>query len=222
MTPPRLRDDLQRALGQTYSIERELGGGGMSHVFLATETSLGRQVVIKTLATELLEGMSADRFAREVQVAARLQQANIVPVLSAGDANGVPYYTMPFVLGESAVFYAHRLLTLSNSVGRIGIAARVLAVTGQTAEARSLTRRLESMPSGTWMRNTALVLAYSGLGDTTNALAAMERAAAGDGELIPVYAWPWAYALPTGPRADAVWRRYNLDPAKFAKPIARR
>ncbi|HEV8446609.1 MAG TPA: protein kinase [Gemmatimonadaceae bacterium] len=101
MTPPRLRDDLQRALGTAYAIERELGGGGMSHVFLATETSLGRQVVIKTLATELVEGISAGRFAREVQVAARLQQANIVPVLSAGDANGVPYYTMPFVRGES-------------------------------------------------------------------------------------------------------------------------
>jgi serine/threonine-protein kinase len=73
----------------------------MSRVFVATETALNRSVVIKVIAPELLEGMSVERFAREVKVAARLQQANIVPVLAAGDANGVPFYTMPFVRGES-------------------------------------------------------------------------------------------------------------------------
>ncbi len=73
----------------------------MSRVFVATETALNRSVVIKVIAPDLLEGMSAERFAREVQLAARLQQANIVPVLAAGDANGLPFYTMPFVRGES-------------------------------------------------------------------------------------------------------------------------
>ena len=73
----------------------------MSRVFMATETALNRSVVIKVIAPDLLEGMSAERFAREVQLAARLQQANIVPVLAAGDANGLPFYTMPFVRGES-------------------------------------------------------------------------------------------------------------------------
>jgi serine/threonine-protein kinase len=73
----------------------------MSRVFVATETALNRSVVIKVIAPELLEGMSVERFAREVKVAARLQQANIVPVLAAGDANGVPFYTMPYVRGES-------------------------------------------------------------------------------------------------------------------------
>ena len=93
--------DLQQALGATYTLSRELGGGGMSHVFVATEHALGREVVIKTIAPELLQGASAERFTREVKVAARLQQANIVPLLSAGDAHGVPYYTMPFVKGLS-------------------------------------------------------------------------------------------------------------------------
>ncbi len=93
--------DLQRALGAAYTIERELGGGGMSRVFVATETKLDRSVVIKVIAPDLLEGMSAERFAREVRLAAKLQQANIVPVLTAGDAGGRPYYTMPFVRGES-------------------------------------------------------------------------------------------------------------------------
>ncbi len=73
----------------------------MSQVFVATESALGRDVVIKTIAPELLEGGSAARFTLEVKLAARLQQANIVPLLSAGDANGVPYYTMPFVSGLS-------------------------------------------------------------------------------------------------------------------------
>jgi len=92
---------LTAALADRYRIERELGGGGMSRVFVAEELALGRTVVIKVIAPELLEGMSAERFAREVQVAARLQQANIVPVLSAGEVEGLPYYTMPFVRGES-------------------------------------------------------------------------------------------------------------------------
>src|SRR5512146_1929935 len=96
-----LQEQLQSVLGATYTVERELGGGGMSRVFVATETALGRTVVIKVIAPGLLEGISADRFTREVRLAARLQQANIVPLLSAGEANGLPYYTMPFVDGLS-------------------------------------------------------------------------------------------------------------------------
>jgi serine/threonine-protein kinase len=92
---------LESALSDRYRIEREIGGGGMSRVFLATETALGREVVIKAIKPDLAEGLSAERFAREVKLAARLQQANIVPVLSAGDADGVPWYTMPYVRGES-------------------------------------------------------------------------------------------------------------------------
>ena len=92
---------LSARIGNRYRIERELGGGGMSRVFLATETALGREVCIKVLAEELTIGGSAERFAREIATAARLQQANIVPVLAAGDADGLAYYTMPFVRGES-------------------------------------------------------------------------------------------------------------------------
>ena len=69
------------ALADQYRIERELGGGGMSRVWVATETALDRQVVVKVIAGELTEGLSAERFAREVRLAARLQQANIVPIL---------------------------------------------------------------------------------------------------------------------------------------------
>ena len=96
-----LRDQLQSVLGSAYSLERELGGGGMSRVFTATETAFGRRVVIKVLPIELGASVNVDRFKREIQLAANLQHPHIVPVLSAGEMDGVPYYTMPFIDGES-------------------------------------------------------------------------------------------------------------------------
>jgi eukaryotic-like serine/threonine-protein kinase len=95
-----LRDDIQSALGATYTIERELTGG-MSRVFVAQEERLHRKVVIKLLNPEVAAAVSVERFEREMQLAAQLQEPRIVPVLSSGEAAGLPYYTMPFVEGES-------------------------------------------------------------------------------------------------------------------------
>ena len=92
---------LEASLGSAYRIEHELGGGGMSRVFRARDEALGRDVVVKVLAPELAEGLSADRFEREVKLAAQLQHPHIVPVITAGVADGLPYYIMPFVSGES-------------------------------------------------------------------------------------------------------------------------
>src|SRR5689334_23666282 len=91
-----IRTQLQTTLGAAYTVERELGGGGMSRVFVATDTRLGRRVVVKVLAPDLVASVSAERFEREIRLAARLQHPHIVPLLSAGDVNGIPYYTMPF------------------------------------------------------------------------------------------------------------------------------
>jgi serine/threonine-protein kinase len=96
-----LRQRLQTALGNAYVIERELDGAGMSRVFIATETALGRRVVIKVLPPELAAEVRVERFRREIQVAARLQHPHIIPVLSSGEADGVLYYTMPFVEGDT-------------------------------------------------------------------------------------------------------------------------
>ncbi|HEY7634474.1 MAG TPA: protein kinase [Gemmatimonadales bacterium] len=96
-----LQQQLQVTLGDAYVLERELGGGGMSRVFLALETALGRRVVIKVLLPELAAGVSVERFRREIQLAAQLQHPHIVPLLSAGEAEGLPYFIMPFVTGES-------------------------------------------------------------------------------------------------------------------------
>ena len=95
------QEHLELALGDEYRVVRELGGGGMSRVFLATEKALGRQVVIKVLTPELAAGVNRERFRREVQLAAGLQHPLIVPLLSAGEAEGLLWYTMPFVEGES-------------------------------------------------------------------------------------------------------------------------
>ena len=97
-----LRAELQATLGGTHVIEQELGGGGMSRVFIATETALGRRVVIKLLAPELAQSVSGDRFKREIRLAGQLHHPHIVPLLLAGStANGLPYYTMPYIEGES-------------------------------------------------------------------------------------------------------------------------
>ncbi len=84
-----------------YTIERELGGGGMSRVFVAEDRTLGRRVVVKVLPPEMAEGVSSDRFRREIQLAASLQHPHVVPLLNAGAADGLLYFTMPFVEGES-------------------------------------------------------------------------------------------------------------------------
>jgi serine/threonine-protein kinase len=96
-----LRERLQAALGDTYTLERELGGGGMSRVFVARDTRLGRRVAIKVLHPDLAAGLSAARFQREIALAARLQHPHVVPLHASGDVDGLPYYTMPFVEGES-------------------------------------------------------------------------------------------------------------------------
>ncbi len=92
---------LQHELQATYRLEHELGGAGMSRVFAAEELAFGRRVALKVLPPELAGELSLERFRRELLTAARLQQANIVPVLSAGDFDGVPWYTMPFIEGRS-------------------------------------------------------------------------------------------------------------------------
>ncbi len=92
---------LQSALGAAYRIEQELGGGGMSRVFRAQERELGRQVVVKVLPPEMAAGVNAERFRREIRLAASLQHPHIVPLLAAGHADDLVYYTMPLIDGES-------------------------------------------------------------------------------------------------------------------------
>jgi len=96
-----LWDRLQALLGRGYRVERELPSGGMSQLFLATDLSLDRSVVVKVLPPELAGDVNAARFQREIAVAARFQHPHILPILSAGADESLLYYIMPFVDGES-------------------------------------------------------------------------------------------------------------------------
>jgi serine/threonine-protein kinase len=96
-----LFDQLQASLAPSYTLERELAGGGMSRVFVATEKALARKVVIKVLPPELGAGVNVDRFRREIQLAAQLHHPHVVPLLSAGEHGHLLYYTMPFIEGSS-------------------------------------------------------------------------------------------------------------------------
>ena len=96
-----LSERLQSALGDAYAVERELGGGGMSRLFIAQERLVDRRVVVKVLPPELAGEINAERFVREIHVAARLQHPHVVPLLSAGATDSFLYYTMPYIEGES-------------------------------------------------------------------------------------------------------------------------
>jgi tRNA A-37 threonylcarbamoyl transferase component Bud32/tetratricopeptide (TPR) repeat protein len=92
---------LRQALAASYRVERELGEGGMATVFLATDLKHQRSVAIKVLKPELAYSLGSERFLREIEIAAKLQHPNILPVYDSGEAAGVLYYVMPFVEGES-------------------------------------------------------------------------------------------------------------------------
>ena len=124
-----LRDTLQQTFAGAYTIERELGGGGMSRVFVAMDNALHRRVVVKVLPTDMRGVVSVDRFRREIAIAARLQHAHLVPVLSSGEVEGTPYFVMPFVDGESLRTLLERQgeLPLSDAVRVLREVASALA-----------------------------------------------------------------------------------------------
>ena len=96
-----LVDRLTAALGDRYRIERELGRGGMGVVLLAHDLKHDRPVAIKAVRPELAESLTVDRFLREIRIAAQLQHPNILALIDSGEADGITYFVMPFVPGES-------------------------------------------------------------------------------------------------------------------------
>ena len=92
---------LTAALGNQYAIERELGRGGMATVYLAHDRKHHRRVAIKVLRPELTAALGPERFLREIEIAAQFNHPHIVPVYDSGEAQGLLYYVMPYVVGES-------------------------------------------------------------------------------------------------------------------------
>jgi TolB-like protein len=104
---------LTAALASRYAIEGPLGEGGMALVFLATDVKHDRQVAVKVLRPELAASLGAERFLREISVTAKLQHPHILPLYDSGDADGLLYYVMPFVEGESLADMIEREKQLS-------------------------------------------------------------------------------------------------------------
>ncbi len=92
---------LNAALEGRYTIERELGEGGMATVYLATDLKHARNVALKVLRPELAAVVGAERFLAEIQVTANLQHPHILPLFDSGEAEGFLFYVMPYVEGET-------------------------------------------------------------------------------------------------------------------------
>lgn len=123
-----LRDSLEQSLGVTCEIVRELGGGGMARVFVARDRQLDRDIVVKVLQADVSEGLSTERFTREMKLAASLQHPNIVAVLGAGATrSGLPWYTMPFIPGESMRARLTTALPLHEAIAILRDVAAALA-----------------------------------------------------------------------------------------------
>jgi serine/threonine protein kinase len=154
-----LRDQLRRSLGDAYSIQRELGGGGMSRVFVAEDSSLGRSVVVKVLPAELAGSVSLARFQREISLAARLQHPHIVPLLAAGETDGLLYYTMPFVEGESLrAKLARGELPIGETISVLRDVARAL----EFAHSKGVTHR-DIKPDNVLLAGTSAVVTDFGV-----------------------------------------------------------
>ncbi len=96
-----LKADLGTALADRYVIERELGRGGMATVYLAKDVKHRRHVAIKVLRPALAASVGADRFLQEIETTANLRHPHILPLYDSGDADGLLFYVMPLVEGES-------------------------------------------------------------------------------------------------------------------------
>src|SRR2546423_5935323 len=97
----KLLDSLRAALADRYQLDREVGHGGMAVVFLAQDLKHRRQVAIKVLRPELAQALGAERFLREIEIAARLNHPHVLPLHDSGQSGGLLYYVMPFIEGES-------------------------------------------------------------------------------------------------------------------------
>src|SRR5438105_8606362 len=116
-------ETLQQALADRYTIEKEIGVGGMATVYLARDLRHKREVALKVLRPELGSVLGTERFLSEITVTANLQHPNLLPLFDSGEAGGLLFYVMPFVRGESlrAKIDRERQLSVDEAV-RIAVA----------------------------------------------------------------------------------------------------
>jgi serine/threonine-protein kinase len=154
-----------QSLAERYTVDRELGHGGMATVFLATERKHRRKVAIKMLHADIAASVGAERFLREIGILARLSHPHIVPLIDSGDAEGTPYWVSPFVPGGSLrdrLEREHRL-----SVGDAVAIAREVAMALDYAHRNGVVHR-DVKPENILFADGHAVLADFGVARTTS------------------------------------------------------
>ena len=239
-------DHMNAALGDRYTVERELGRGGMASVWLARDCRLDRAVAIKVLHPELAGAIGVDRFVREIRLTARLQHPNVVPVLDSGVFPGphgtpLPWYAMAYVPGESlrARLTRERHLPVEESLHIIEDAAAAL----QAAHREGIVHR-DIKPENLLLAGGCVYVADFGIAKALLETAGERLTSTGLAIGTPVYMSPeQASAQPvdarsdqyslgsvlyemlvgeppfTGPTAQSIVARRLAEPARAIRPV---
>ena len=193
-------DEIRRALEGRYAVERELGRGGMATVYLATDVKHERQVAIKVLLPDLSASIGAERFEREIRVAAKLQHPHILGLFDSGVSNGLVYYVMPFVSGESLRARLDRdgMLPVDDAVA---IALEVGDALGYAHEQGIVHRDIK--PENILLQNGHALVADFGIARAVSEVGAQKLTQTGMAVGTPVYMAPeQSMGEVVGPTAD--------------------
>lgn len=191
---------LKGAIGDRYQVERELGRGGMATVFLAKDIKHDRDVAIKVLLPELSASIGAERFEREIRLAAKLQHPHILGLFDSGVADGLLYYVMPFVKGESLRDRLDRdgMLPIDDA---IGIALEVAGALGH-AHALGIVHR-DIKPENILLQGDHALVADFGIARAVSEAGAEKLTQTGMAVGTPVYMAPeQSLGEAAGPTAD--------------------
>ncbi|MGE5745277.1 MAG: protein kinase domain-containing protein, partial [Gemmatimonadota bacterium] len=190
---------LRESLAPEYEVEHELGRGGMAYVYLAQEHKHGRRVAIKVLRPELATTLGAERFLREIRIAARLSHPNIVPLLASGHAGPLLYYVMPFVEGDS-------LRARLDREGRLSVAAtlriaRQVAAALTYAHAHGVVHR-DIKPENIMLTGDAAMVSDFGIATAIEHAGLSRLTQAGVSIGTPIYMSPEQTSGPVDGRSD--------------------
>jgi serine/threonine-protein kinase len=229
-----IQERLTASLADKYEIEGPLGEGGMALVYLARDIKHDRQVAVKVLRPDLAASLGAERFLREIAITAKLQHPHILPLYDSGEAEGLLYYVMPFVEGESLADLVDREKQLSLEEA-IRITKEVAGALGH-AHAYGLIHR-DIKPENVMMSGGHAIVADFGIAKAVSAAGGSEVTQTGTAIGTPAYMSPEQaagdpdldgrtdlYALGcmlyemlvgqvpfTGPNAQAIMARHTMD-----------